>query len=215
MGDRRPGDNLYILHPRAGCRHRRDQGTLPVQSQRVVGLDEVSPPILVDFQRNGRTFKGLIDVARDGYLWFLHRGDPTTGGRIKFIEGKPYVYQNVFRGLDPELDVPTWIRRTSRGPESTPTIARNCTAARIGLPSLQSQDATIYIPANNNMCGSSTGTDIEYSPGKGFTEYKSRPPAFDRARDPFRRSSSLERGHRQAGMEVRLCEESKLGDPCW
>ena len=30
--------------------------------------DEVSPPILVDFQRNGRTIKGLINVARNGYL---------------------------------------------------------------------------------------------------------------------------------------------------
>ena len=47
--------------------------------------------------RNGRTFKGLIDVARDGYIWFLDRGDSTTGGRIKFIEGKPYVYQNVYQ----------------------------------------------------------------------------------------------------------------------
>ena len=37
----------------------------------------MSPPILVDFQRSGRTVKGLIDVARNGYLWFLERTDGT------------------------------------------------------------------------------------------------------------------------------------------
>ena len=52
--------------------------------------DEVSPPILVDFKRDGRTVKGLIDVARDGYLWFLER----TDGEINFVEGMPYVKQN-------------------------------------------------------------------------------------------------------------------------
>jgi hypothetical protein len=40
-------------------------------------------------RRNGRTIKGLIDVARDGYLWFLERSD----GPIRFVEGKPFVYQ--------------------------------------------------------------------------------------------------------------------------
>ena len=54
--------------------------------------DEVSPPILVDYTRNGRTIKGLIDVARDGYLWFLER----TDGRINFVQGVPFVKQNVF-----------------------------------------------------------------------------------------------------------------------
>ena len=43
----------------------------------------MSPPILVDYKRNGRTVKGLIDVARDGYLWFLER----TDGAINFVDG--------------------------------------------------------------------------------------------------------------------------------
>ena len=62
----------------------------------------MSPPILVDYQRNGRTIKGLIDVARDGYLWFLER----TDGPIKFVEGKPFVKQNVFTSLDPKTGRP-------------------------------------------------------------------------------------------------------------
>ncbi len=95
--------------------------------------DEVSPPILVDFQRNGRTFKGLIDVARDGYMWFLDRGDATTGGRIKFIEGKPFVYQNVYKSLDPETGRPECRPRAqARHGQDTPTSAPAFTAARTG-----------------------------------------------------------------------------------
>ena len=44
-----------------------------------------------------RTIKGLINVARNGYLWFLER----TNGKINFVEGKPFVKQNVFKSLDP------------------------------------------------------------------------------------------------------------------
>jgi alcohol dehydrogenase (cytochrome c) len=60
--------------------------------------DEVSPPILADYQRNGRTVSGLIHAGRDGYLWFLER---TPSGPIKFVDGTPFVHQNVSRGLDP------------------------------------------------------------------------------------------------------------------
>ena len=44
--------------------------------------DEVSLPILVHYTRQGRTITGLIDVARNGYLWFLERSD----GPIRFVE---------------------------------------------------------------------------------------------------------------------------------
>ena len=35
--------------------------------------DEVSPPILVDFEKDGQAVKGLVNVARNGYLWLLER----------------------------------------------------------------------------------------------------------------------------------------------
>ena len=65
IGDQRPGDNLYTASTIA----------LDVATGKIVGhhqytpneswdWDEVSQPILVDYQRNGRTVKGLIDVAR-------------------------------------------------------------------------------------------------------------------------------------------------------
>ena len=62
----------------------------------------MSPPILVDYQRGGRTVKGLVNVARNGYLWFLERG----AGPIGFVQGMPYVRQTVFRSLDPKTGRP-------------------------------------------------------------------------------------------------------------
>jgi len=37
----------------------------------ILGLGRVSPPILVDYKFKDKTVKGLVDVARDGYLWQL------------------------------------------------------------------------------------------------------------------------------------------------
>ncbi|MEP6962794.1 MAG: PQQ-binding-like beta-propeller repeat protein, partial [Acidobacteriota bacterium] len=99
MGDKRPGDNLYTSSTLAlDVATGKIKGHFQYTPNESFDWDEPSPPILVDYQRNGRTVKGLIDVARNGYLWFLDR---TDGGPIKFVEGKPYVYQNVFRSLDP------------------------------------------------------------------------------------------------------------------
>ncbi len=74
IGDQRPGDNLYVTSTIA-----LDVATGAIKGHHQYhpndswDWDEVSPPILVDYQRNGRTIKGLIDVARNGYIWFLER----------------------------------------------------------------------------------------------------------------------------------------------
>ena len=89
VGDNRPGDNLYTASTLA----------LDVETGAIKGYyqyhpndswdwDEVSPPILVDYQRKGQTIKGLVDVARDGYLWFLDRGSlGTPDGRSDSSRG--------------------------------------------------------------------------------------------------------------------------------
>lgn len=170
MGDTRPGDNLYVSSTIAlDVATGAIKGHFQYNPNDSWDWDEVSPPILVDFQRNGRTFNGLIDVARDGYLWFLDRGDASTGPRIKFVEGKPYVYQNVFRSLDPETGRPDVDPAHKPG---TGKQADYCPALHGGKnwPPIAFSPKTrmIYIPANNNLCGSSTGKEAEYEPGKGY-----------------------------------------------
>ena len=118
MGDQRPGDNLYATSTIAiDVATGRIKGHHQYHPNDSWDWDEVSPPILVDYQRQGRTIKGLIDVARNGYLWFLER----TDGPINFVEGKPYVKQNVFRSLDPKTGTPrrrsgaqAWHRQVGR-----------------------------------------------------------------------------------------------------
>jgi alcohol dehydrogenase (cytochrome c) len=168
IGDRRPGDNLYTASTIAldvGTGHLK--GYFQYNPNESWDWDEVSPPILVDFQRNGKTIKGLIDVARDGYVWFLER----TDGRINFVEGKPFVKQNVFKSLDqktgrPEVD-----------PDHKPATGKRadfCPASSGGKnwPPVAFSPKTrmVYIPANENLCGSGMGAGkIEYTPGRNFT----------------------------------------------
>ena len=103
MGDQRPGDNLYTASTIAiDVATGKIKGYHQYNPNESWDWDEVSPPILVDYKRNGKTIKGLIDVARDGYLWFLER----TDGQINFVEGKPFVKQNVFKSLDPKTGRP-------------------------------------------------------------------------------------------------------------
>ena len=75
MGDQRPGDNLFVASTLAiDVATGKIKGYHQYNPNESWDWDEVSPPLLIDYKRGDRTIKGLIDVARDGYLWFLtHR----------------------------------------------------------------------------------------------------------------------------------------------
>jgi alcohol dehydrogenase (cytochrome c) len=166
IGDQRPGDNLHVTSTIAiDVATGAIKGHFQYHPNDSWDWDEVSPPILVDYRRNGLTIKGLIDVARDGYLWFLER----SAGSITFVEGKPYVYQNVFTRLDPVTGRPDV--DLARKP-STGRSAEYCPNAHGGKnwPPIAFSPKTrmIYIPANNNLCGSSTGVVATYTPGQAF-----------------------------------------------
>jgi alcohol dehydrogenase (cytochrome c) len=172
MGDARPGDNLYAtsviaLDVTTGAL----KGHFQYHQNDAWDWDEVSPPILVDYKRGGKTIKGLIDVARNGYLWFLER--PSTplgaGNAIKFVEGKPYVYQNVFKSLDPKTG------RPEIDLEHKPTTGKKasyCPDAHGGKnwPPIAYSPKTrmIYIPATNNLCGETIGVPVTYEAGRNF-----------------------------------------------
>jgi len=168
MGDQRPGDNLYTSSTVAlDATTGQIKGHFQYQQNESWDWDEVSPPILVDFQRNGRTIKGLINVARDGYLWFLER---TTTGKISFVEGKPFVKQNVFKSLDPVTGRPDIDMAHKPG---TGKMVEHCPSLSGGKnwPPIAFNPDTrlIYIPANENICGTSIGREVEYVPGKNYT----------------------------------------------
>jgi alcohol dehydrogenase (cytochrome c) len=167
MGDQRPGDNLYTASTIAvDLATGRIKGHFQYTPNESWDWDEVSPPILVDYQRNGRTVKGLVDVARNGYLWFLER---TTEGPIKFIHATPHVKQNVFRSVDPVTGRPDV--DPARKP-ATGKVAEFCPSHWGGKnwPPISFNPATrlIYVPANENLCATMEGLPVKYTPGSGF-----------------------------------------------
>ena len=72
IGDARPGDNLYTNSVVA---LDADTGELKGFHQYHWNgswdWDEVSGPLLIDVNREGRTIKSLVHPARNGYLWIL------------------------------------------------------------------------------------------------------------------------------------------------
>jgi alcohol dehydrogenase (cytochrome c) len=167
MGDQRPGDNLYTASTLAiDVATGAIRGYFQYHPNDSWDWDEVSPPILVDYTRNGRTVKGLINVARDGYLWFLERSE----NRVGFVEGTPFVKQNVFRSLDPKTgrpDVdPARKPGTGREAEFCPSHWGGKNWPPIAFSPLTRM---IYIPANENLCTRMIGKPVSYTAGRSFT----------------------------------------------
>jgi alcohol dehydrogenase (cytochrome c) len=164
LASARPGDNLYTsstlaLDPRTGAIKGHFQYT-PNESW---DFDEVSPPILVDYQRGARTIKGLVNFARSGYLYFLERR-PT--GAIGFVDGKPYVTANTITHLDartgrPEFDL---TRKPDMG-----KIAEYCPSwhgAKNWPPGAYNpKTRMVYASSQENICAVMTGRAIETPEG--------------------------------------------------
>ena len=167
MGDQRPGDNLYTASTVAlDVATGKIKGHMQYTPNESFDWDEVSPPILVDFRRNGREVTGAINVARNGYLYFLDR----TGGSLRFVEGKPYVNQTVFRSLDPKTGRPDIDESKKPGTGKEATYCPSLHGGKNWPPiAFSPRTRMIYIPANNNMCQTLVGVPVTYTPGRGFT----------------------------------------------
>ena len=172
MGDQRPGDNLYTSSTIAiDVATGKIKGHHQYDPNESWDWDEVSPPILVDYQRNGKTVKGLIDVARDGYLWFLERSD----GPIRFVEGKPFVKQNVYKSLDAKTGRPDVDPDRKPGTGKTVNFCPSLWGGKNWPPiAFSPQTRMIYIPANENLCTALTGEKVEYTPGGRYTGARSK-----------------------------------------
>ncbi len=166
MGDQRPGDNLYTASTIAiDVASGAIKGHHQYSPNESWDWDEVSPPILVDYTRGGRTVRGLIDVARNGYLWFLER----TSGPIRFVDAQPYVKQNVFRGVDPKTGRPDVDPERKPGTGKTASFCPSIWGGKNWPPiAFSPRTRLIYIPANENLCGTITGQDVRYVSGAAF-----------------------------------------------
>lgn len=164
MGDQRPGDNLYSASVLA----------LDVDSGKIRGYhqyhwndswdwDEVSAPILMDVKRGGRTLKTLVHPARNGYLWVLER----RADGITFVDAKPYVNQTVFKSLDPRTGRPVYDETKKPVTGKKVGFCPSLWGGKDWVPAAYSpKTGYLYIPTNENLCGSLLGAQQKYEPGK-------------------------------------------------
>jgi len=167
MGDQRPGDNLFTSSTIAlDASTGKIKGYHQYHPNDSWDWDEVNPPILVDYQRNGRTIKGLAYVARDGYLWMLER----TADKINFVDGKPFVNQNVFKSLDPKTGRPDVDPARQPGTGRKAEFCPSLWGGKDWPPVAYSpKTRLLYIPANENLCQALMGDPVTYTPGQRFT----------------------------------------------
>ena len=199
FGDQRPGDNLYTTSVIA----------LDVATGQIKGhhqyhpndswdWDEVSPPIVVDYQRDGRTVKGLITVSRSGYIWHLER----TAGKINFVAGQPYVRQNVFKSLDPKTGRPDVDETKKPGTGKTAEFCPSLWGGKDWPPvAFSPQTRLMYIPANENLCTELTGEVPKYVRRRAVHGRREERHEDRRRRRPHRRTAGVERRHRQEGVD--------------
>ncbi|MDX1563451.1 MAG: PQQ-binding-like beta-propeller repeat protein, partial [Gammaproteobacteria bacterium] len=166
IGDARPGDNLYTNSVVA---LDADTGALTGHHQYHWNgswdWDEVSTPLLIDVERNGRRIPSLIHPGRNGYLWWLERGRDGIG----FIDAKPYVYHDVFSSIDPQTGRPEYNIDRKPGLDRPATFCPAPHGGKNWPPAAYNPDTGyLYIPANNNLCSTMAGEEVEYRRGQGY-----------------------------------------------
>ena len=166
IGDTRPGDNLYATSLLA-----LDAATGEIRGYHQYhwndswDWDEVSAPLLIDFDRNGETIAGLVHPGRNGYLWFLARQDNGIG----FVDAQPYVKQDVFTALDANTGRPTYDESKKPGTDKGATFCPSHWGGKDWPPAAFSpRTRLLYVPANDNVCAYMKGEKIEYRKGRHF-----------------------------------------------
>ena len=166
MPDTRPGDNLYATSALA----------IDVDTGKIKGhhqyhwndawdWDEVSAPILVDIERDGKTIPAMVHAGRNGYLWTLERH---ADGKIGFIDAKPFVNQNVFTGIDPKTGRPSYDPAKIPGTNKKLTFCPGLWGGKDWPPEAYNpKTGMLYIPANDNLCSELGGVPVgERAPGE-------------------------------------------------
>ncbi len=161
------GDNLYTsstvaLDPATGMM----KGHFQYQWNESWDWDEPDAPLVIDYQKDGRTIKGLVHPARNGYLYLLER----SRERIGFVSATAYVKQNVFRSVDQQTGRPAYheerIPKTGKRAEFCPSLwgGKDWPNAAYN-PKM----GRLFIPANDNHCGFMEGKVQQYVAGQWWT----------------------------------------------
>ncbi|WP_261405547.1 PQQ-binding-like beta-propeller repeat protein [Chenggangzhangella methanolivorans] len=131
VGDQRPGDNLYVASTIA-----MDPDTGKIKSHFQYHWNDswdwaaMNPPTLIDLEKNGVKQPNLISAQRNGYLYRLNHA--ADGGKINFVDARPFVKNNVFKSVDPKTGRPTYNEEAKPGTARSACTARASGAVRTG-----------------------------------------------------------------------------------
>jgi len=127
----------------------------------------MNAPMLVDFQKDGKTVEGLLTPQRNGYLYWLGRG---ADGKITYLNSEPFVPQDVFKSIDPKTGRPDVDLAHKPG---TGKMAKFCRGLWGGkdwpFEAYNPKTGIVYIPSNENHCNDFEGKVEERVPGQWWT----------------------------------------------
>jgi len=167
-GDQRPGDNLYLA---SSISMDPDSGKI-IDHYQYHHNDSwdwaaMNAPMLLDYKRDGETVKGLMSPQRNGYIYWLERDED---GQIKYDEGKPFVYNDAFKELDPDTGRPSYdfdhVPVTGKTVDYCPSVwgGKNWP-----YEAYNPNTGMLYVPANDNICNSWEGVlqeDVDPASGQ-------------------------------------------------
>jgi len=160
-----PQVQAYPIDPKTGVVRDGSRLNLVI----LIRLDSaaMNAPMVIDYQKGGATVKGLFTPARNGYLYWLERRD---GGGISFVNASPYVKQNVFKSINPETGRPEVDETHKPG---TGKKAEFCPSLWGGkdwpYEAYNPKTGMVYIPSDDNHCGSMEGKVQPYVAGQWWT----------------------------------------------
>jgi len=148
VADDRPGDNLYTNSTLA---LDADNGRIKSFHQYTPhdswDWDEVSAPLLIETEVDGRLTKTATHAGRNGYLWILDRD------RLNFLHAFPFSNNNVFTSIDSKTGRPTVDESKRPGATQGAEFCPSLGGGKDWPPEAWSpQTKLLYIPANNNIC---------------------------------------------------------------
>jgi alcohol dehydrogenase (cytochrome c) len=167
FGDQRPGDNLYTgstlaLDGDTG----KIKGHFQYHQNESWDWDAMNAPMLVNFNKGGE-IQGLFSPQRNGYLYWLKRGDD---GSISYLDSEGYVPQNVFKSIDPKTGRPD-VDMDHK--PATGKVAQFCPGLWGGkdwpFESYNPKMGVAFIPTNENHCNKFEGKVEERVPGQWWT----------------------------------------------
>jgi len=127
--------------------------------------DEVSAPLLIDTEIDGKPVKTATHAGRNGYLWILDRNQ----GQLKFLHAYPFSNNNVFKSIDPKTGRPVIDESKRPGANQGGEFCPSIGGGKDWPPEAWSpQTKLLYVPANNNICAFLPKGEVPKSDSAGF-----------------------------------------------